>query len=81
MNIAFEWHRCNIRCLCCVMSREIGSLEEQLYDRCIMLHTTFIPYREFEEVLGIKGIDEYIRYGGTMSLSGINYNADTTFTI
>ena len=50
--------------------------EEQLYDRCIMLHTTFIPYREFEEVLGIKGIDEYIRYGGTMSLSGINYNSE-----
>lgn len=32
--------------------------EEQLYDRCILLHTTFIPYREFEEVLGLKGIDE-----------------------
>ena len=30
---------------------------EELYDRCIMLHTTFIPYREFERVLGIKGID------------------------
>lgn len=56
------------------------SKEEQLYDRCIMLHTTFIPYREFEEVLGIKGIDEYIRYGGTMSLGGINYNADSTFS-
>lgn len=56
------------------------SKEEQLYDRCIMLHTTFIPYREFEEVLGIKGIDEYIRYGGTMSISGINYNAETTFS-
>ena len=54
--------------------------EEQLYDRCILLHTTFIPYREFEEVLGIKGIDEYIRYGGTMSLGGINYNADTPFS-
>lgn len=40
------------------------SKEEQLYDRCIMMHTTFIPYREFEEVLGIKGIDKYIRYGG-----------------
>ena len=53
---------------------------EQLYDRCIMLHTTFIPYREFEEVLGIQGIDEYIRYGGTMSLGGINYNVDTTFS-
>ena len=56
------------------------SKEEQLYDRCIMLHTTFIPYREFEEVLGVKGIDEYIRYGGTMSLSGINYNEDSTFS-
>ena len=56
------------------------SKEEQLYDRCIMLHTTFISYREFEEVLGIKGIDEYIRYGGTMSLGGINYNADATFS-
>ncbi len=51
------------------------SQSEQLYDRCFMLHTTFIPYREFENVLGIKGIDEYIRYGGTMSLSGINYNS------
>ena len=55
------------------------SKEEQLYDRCLLLHTTFIPYREFEEVLGIKGIDEYIRYGGTMSLGGINYNNDATF--
>lgn len=55
------------------------SKEEQLYDRCILLHTTFIPYREFEEVLGIQGIDEYIRYGGTMSLGGINYNTDATF--
>ena len=39
-----------------------------------MLHTTFIPYREFERVLGIKGIDQYIRYGGTMSLGGVEYN-------
>lgn len=53
--------------------------DEQLYDRCIMLHTTFIPYREFESVLGIRGIDEYIRYGGTMSLSGVNYNETSTF--
>ena len=57
----------------------VFSKEEQLYDRCIMVHTTSIPYREFEEVLGIKGIDEYIRYGGTMSLSGVDYNRDATF--
>lgn len=47
---------------------------QELYDRCFMMHTTFVPYREFENVLGIKGIDEYIRYGGTMSLGGIEYN-------
>jgi len=50
------------------------SKDRELYDRCYMVHTTFIPYSEFENILGIKGIDEYIRYGGTMSLGGINYN-------
>lgn len=53
--------------------------DEQLYDRCILLHTTFIPYREFESVLGVRGIDEYIRYGGTMSLGGVHYNETSTF--
>ena len=51
----------------------------ELYDRCIRLHTTHIPYREFEEILGIRGIDEYIRYGGTMSLGGVHYNETSTF--
>ena len=52
----------------------IFSEDRELYDRCFILHTTFISYREFETVLGIGGIDEYIRYGGTMSLGGVNYN-------
>lgn len=43
--------------------------DQRLYDRCILLHTTLIPYREFDRVLGIRDIDEYIRYGGTMSFS------------
>lgn len=55
------------------------SSHDQLYDRTIMLHTTFIPYREFENVLGIRGIENYIRYGGTMSMGGIHYNAYSTF--
>lgn len=50
------------------------SEDRGLYDRCYMAHTTFVPYREFETVLGIKGIDEYIRYGGTMSLGGMAYH-------
>lgn len=55
------------------------SEDESLYDRSIFIHTTFIPYREFEEVLGIKGIDEYICYGGTMSFDGVHYNENSTF--
>ncbi|MBQ7276354.1 MAG: AAA family ATPase [Bacilli bacterium] len=54
--------------------------KNQLYDRSIMVRTTFISYREFEDVLGIKGIDEYIRYGGTMSLGGLNYNDNSPFS-
>ena len=55
------------------------SESEELYDRCIMLHTTMIPYREYERVLGISGIDNYIRYGGTMSIGGRHYNQSGTF--
>lgn len=52
----------------------VFSEDEQLFDRCVLLHTTFIPFREFENVLGIKDIDEYMKFGGTMSQSGENYN-------
>lgn len=55
------------------------SEDAQLFDRCLMIHTTFIPYREYERILGITGIDEYIRYGGTMSLGGVDYNSDSVF--
>ncbi len=55
------------------------SESEELYDRCIMLHTTMIPYREYERVLGVEGIDQYIRYGGTMIPGGKHYNGRMTF--
>jgi predicted AAA+ superfamily ATPase len=47
----------------------------ELYDRSILQHTTFIPYNEFSSLLGVNGIDNYIQYGGTMSVSGNNYNS------
>lgn len=52
----------------------VFSEDRELYDRCYMLHTTFVPYREFENVLGITGIDQYIKFGGTMSKGGVDYN-------
>ena len=56
----------------------VFSEDSSLYDRCYMLHTTFVPYREFSRVLGVDGIENYIRYGGTMSLGGNNYNLSST---
>lgn len=38
-----------------------------LYGLCITVHTTCIPYREFDRVLGPSGIDRYIEQGGTMA--------------
>ena len=59
----------------------VFSEDEQLYDRCVLLHTTFIPFREFENVLGIKDIDEYMKFGGTMSQSGENYNRNMSIKL
>ena len=50
----------------------IFAKRDQLFDRCFLLHTTFIPYREQSEFLGQKELDTYIRYGGTMSESRLN---------
>lgn len=57
----------------------IFSKNNQLYDRCYLLHTTFIPYYEAKKVLGINDIDEYIEYGGTMTKSGTIYNDEIFF--
>lgn len=42
------------------------TLRQELYDRAVTIHTTFIPYKEHSRILGIDSIDEYIRYGGTL---------------
>ena len=39
---------------------------EELYDRAVMIHTTYIPFCEHSRLLKINDIDEYIRYGGTL---------------
>lgn len=48
----------------------------ELYDRVRMIHTTFIPYREYSRLLGIDSIDEYIRYGGTLRMGEIDFDDD-----
>ena len=42
------------------------TLTQELYDRAVTVHTTYIPFREYSDLLAIDDIDEYIRYGGTL---------------
>ena len=46
----------------------------ELYDRAYMIHTTYIPFREYSRLLGIDNIDEYIRYGGTLMPGETNFD-------
>ena len=49
------------------------SIDDELYDRAVMIHTTFIPFREYSRLLGIKDVDEYIRYGGTFRVGELDF--------
>ena len=46
---------------------------EELYDRAVTIHTTFVPFREYSRLLKIDDIDEYIRYGGTLKTGETNF--------
>lgn len=52
------------------------TLRQELYDRAITIHTTFIPFREHSRLLGINSIDEYIRYGGTLRAGELAFDDD-----
>lgn len=50
------------------------SSDEELYDRTVFIHTTFIPFREYASLLGIHDIDEYIRFGGTFRIAETDFD-------
>lgn len=50
---------------------------EELYDRAVTIHTTFVPFCEYSRLLKIDDIDEYIRYGGTLKAGETDFeNSD-----
>lgn len=56
------------------------ALHQELYDRAITIHTTFIPFKEHSRLLGIDSIDEYIRYGGTLRAGELNFDDEDVNT-
>ena len=49
--------------------------KDELYDRTYMIHTTYIPYKEYNYLLG-KGLEDYIMYGGTLTDGSEFYNKE-----
>lgn len=47
---------------------------DELYDRNVMIHTSFIPFREYVRLLGISSVDSYIEYGGTLKMENMNFD-------
>lgn len=47
---------------------------DELYDRSIMIHTSFIPFREYARLLSISSIDSYIEYGGTLKMENMSFD-------
>lgn len=47
---------------------------DELYDRSIMIHTSFISFKEYARLLGIHSVDKYIEYGGTLKMENMSFD-------
>ncbi|MEE1534488.1 MAG: AAA family ATPase [Oscillospiraceae bacterium] len=53
---------------------------DELYDRSVTIHTSFIPFREYARFLNICSVDSYIEYGGTLKMENMSFDdPDATF--
>ena len=47
---------------------------DELYDRSVMIHTSFIPFQEYARLLNIQSVDRYIEYGGTLKMENMSFD-------
>lgn len=47
---------------------------DELYDRNVMIHTSFISFKEYVKLLDIRSVDTYIEYGGTLKMENMNFD-------
>ena len=52
------------------------AMSNELFDRTYVIHTTYIPFREYSYLLNVNEIDDYLRYGGTLTDGKVFYNRD-----
>jgi hypothetical protein len=53
----------------------IFASSDELFDRMCFIHTTYVSFKEFNFLLG-KGIEDYLKYGGTLTDGEVFYNKD-----
>lgn len=46
----------------------------ELYDRNVMIHTSFISFKEYARLLKIQSVDSYIEYGGTLKMENMSFD-------
>lgn len=57
----------------------------ELYDRCVLIHTSYISYKEHATLLNVNSVDTYIEYGGTLVKENMTfkekemYDSEITF--
>ena len=47
---------------------------DELYDRSVTIHTSFILFREYARLLNIRSVDSYIEYGGTLKMENMSFD-------
>lgn len=47
---------------------------DELYNRNVMIHTSFIPFKEYVKLLDIHSVDTYIEYGGTLKMENMSFD-------
>ena len=47
---------------------------DELYDRSITIHTSYIPFSEYSRLLNIRSVDTYIEYGGTLKKENMSFD-------
>ena len=50
------------------------AIRDELYDRSVTIHTSFIPFREYARLLNIRSVDSYIEYGGTLKMENMSFD-------
>lgn len=47
---------------------------DELYDRNVMIHTSFISFKEYVRLLNLRSVDSYIEYGGTLKMENMSFD-------